>query len=184
MDTAAKLSAFIGNSAERHAAATVAQAEDPSGGHEAELRRSRRLLSAGTKVALGHAPLSALTSYRQANGCGEPLLTMGEISRARAHGALRHHPATPWACPPVARCSGRWSHLPHASEANSEPAAAAEGVRVGRCEISHGCTLLSPPALGCAPGAPRLCPQRMWARVVPPRHALQRLLRQRMCVWQ
>ena len=49
----------------------------------------------------------------------------------------------------------RLSGKQHASEANSEPAAAAEGVRVGRCAISHGNTLLSPPALGCAPGAPR-----------------------------
>ena len=53
MNTAAKLSAFINDAAERHAAATVISRTDPIGAIP-ELNRSLRLHTAGMQVACGH----------------------------------------------------------------------------------------------------------------------------------
>ena len=97
----------------------------------------------GARGANGCGTRCGDTTYAAStSGCGEPLFALGEISRARVHVALRHQE----------------SHPPCDSETNGEPTVASEGTRVGRCGIPYGDTLRTPPALGCAPGAQRLCP--------------------------
>ena len=97
-DTAAKLSAFVNNAAERHAAATVISRTDPIGAFP-ELNRSLRLHTAGMRVACGHESLCSLASYYRQNERGVPLFSSSEIGRARARGVIRR-PATSRDGPP------------------------------------------------------------------------------------